>query len=81
LIRPFGLIVIGHRELGAEKEIPDGILMKHPVNKKALGVFLKINPVIVATKTVEDAPFPFDLLELLSAQGSKVFGKDLKFGE
>jgi len=75
------MILVRHRQLGAEKEIADRILVKHSVDQDSLGMAFKINPVIAAAIAMQCAAIALDLRELFAAQGIEIFGKNLKLGE
>jgi len=81
LIGRLHLIVIGHRKLRAEEEIPDCVLMQDTVDQDSLGMALKVNPVIATAVTVQRASVSIDLAEVLSAQGGEILGKDLELGQ
>ena len=81
LIARLRLIVIGHRKLRAEEKIPDCILVQDSVDQDPLSMALKVDPVIAAAVTVQRATIPLDLAEMLSAQGGKILGKNLKLGQ
>jgi len=75
------MILVRHRQLGAEKEIADRILVKHSVDQDSLGMAFKINPVIAAAIAMQCAAIALDLRELFATQGIEIFGKNLKLGE
>jgi hypothetical protein len=72
LIRALSLIrvidFVGHRELRAEKKVPNGILVKDSVNQDPLGVALEIDAIILATEAVQGTAIPLDFAKLGSVK-------------
>jgi hypothetical protein len=75
------LIVIGHRKLRPEKEIPDRVLMEDAVNEDPFCMTLKVDAVVAAAKSVERPPIALDLAEVLSFQRVEIVGHDLELGK
>ena len=81
LIGALCLIVIGHRQFGAEEEILDRILMQDAVDQDALRMALKVDAMVATAVAVQCAPVALDLLEFLPAQGIEVIRQYLKVGK
>ena len=75
------LIVIGHRKLRPEKEIPNRVLMEDAVDEDPFGMTLKVDAVIAAAESVERPPVALDLAEALSLQRVEIVRHDLELGE
>lgn len=85
LVRALGLIRLvcffGHRQFRAEKEVPDRVLVQHPMNQDPLGMALEVDAMIARAEAVEGTTIPLDLAELAAGKGVEIFGKNLELRE
>ena len=75
------LVLIGHRELRAEEEVADGVLVEDAVDQDSLLVALEVDAVVAATEAVKRAAVPLDSAEIFPVERTKIIGKDLELGE
>jgi len=82
LVRSLGLIVIiRHRELGAEEEVADRVLVKHAMNEDPVGVFLKVDAMIAAAVAVQSAAIAANRPEIGTIERIKVGWQNLELRE
>jgi hypothetical protein len=74
-------VLIVERKIGAEKKIANGILVKHAVDQQALGMTLKVDPVILCAIPVERPALPRNLSEPLLIQGVEILRQKMKLRE
>jgi len=80
--RQIGLIgIIGHGELGAEKEVADRVFVKNTVDEDPLGVALEVDAVVAAAEAVQGAAVTLDLAEVGPLEGIKIIRQDLKLSQ
>jgi hypothetical protein len=75
------LFIFRHRQLGAKKEIPNGVFVQDPVHQDTLRTALEVNPVIVGSIPEETFSFPLDDAERLGVEAVQVVRQKLEFGE
>ncbi len=81
----FGLLlqylVLGHGELGAEKEILERVFVQDAVDQQARLDTLKINPVVLGAVTVQIALLAMELAEFIGIGLVEVLGQEIEFAE
>ena len=79
LIRTLGLVmIIGHRQLGAEQKVTDRVLVKNAVDEDPVPMLLKVDAMIAAAVTVQGPSVAPDRAEVGSVERVQVGGKDLE---
>ena len=82
-LRASDLVVLGQRQLTAEEEIGERVLVQDTVNGDALLARLEVNPVVAGTVTEKFLAIALDAPEPPAAvcQPVEVFGQNLKFAQ
>ena len=59
----FHQLLVGHRQLCAEKEVLEGVAVQNPVHVEGVALAREVEPEVPRAQTVEGVPGPGELAE------------------
>ena len=75
------MILLIEREIRSEQKVADGVFVEHTVDEDAVGMALKIDPVVARPVAVQGTPIARDAAELFPVERIEVAGQKMELGQ